>query len=424
MECTLNRVGDRYVDQTERSGHARRIEDLDRFAALGLRTLRYPVLWERVAPDGVEQADWSWPDQRLPALRSLGITPIVGLIHHGSGPRDTSLLDPAFPMKLARYAGAVAERYPWVTDYTPVNEPLTTARFSGLYGHWYPHAADPLSFARALLNQCRATVTAMQAIRAVNPAARLIQTDDLGKTHSTPTLAYQARFENERRWLTFDLLSGRIDRHHPMWSYLTFVGVEPEEIAWFADNPCPPDVIGINHYLTSERYLDERLGRFPASTHGGNGRHAYADVEAVRVGLEPAGFRGLLQEAWDRYHLPLALTEVHLGCTREEQMRWLLEAWLAAHDAWTDGVDVRGVTVWSLLGSFDWNSLVTRDGGFYEPGVFDVRGDEPRPTALAWLTRELAAGRAPDHPVFDVPGWWRRPQRVLYDIARARRRAA
>jgi hypothetical protein len=61
-------------------------------------------------------------------------------VHHGSGPRHTDLLDPAFATGLADYAGAVAARYPWVTDWTPVNEPLTTARFAALYGFWYPHA--------------------------------------------------------------------------------------------------------------------------------------------------------------------------------------------------------------------------------------------------------------------------------------------
>ncbi len=56
VECTVNRVGDSYFDQTERCGHASRIDDLDRIAELGIRTLRYPVLWERTAPDGVEGA--------------------------------------------------------------------------------------------------------------------------------------------------------------------------------------------------------------------------------------------------------------------------------------------------------------------------------------------------------------------------------
>ncbi|MDX6404155.1 MAG: dTDP-4-dehydrorhamnose reductase [Blastocatellia bacterium] len=73
----------------------------------------------------------------------------------------------------------VAQRYPWITDYTPVNEPLTTARSSCLYGHWYPHQRDSLKFAKALLTQCRATVLSMSSIRKFNPEARLIQTEDL-----------------------------------------------------------------------------------------------------------------------------------------------------------------------------------------------------------------------------------------------------
>ena len=112
LEATVNRVRDRYFSQMEQNGHDKRIADLDRFAALGIKALRYPVLWELVAPNGLQQADWSWPDERLPALRDLGITPIVGLVHHGSGPRDTSLPDPAFADKLAAYAGAVAAAIP------------------------------------------------------------------------------------------------------------------------------------------------------------------------------------------------------------------------------------------------------------------------------------------------------------------------
>src|ERR1051325_1008552 len=287
IECTVNRVGGTYFDQLERNGHATRISDLDLIAALGVRAMRYPVLWERTAPDGPERADWSWAEARLGRLRELGIRPIVGLLHHGSGPRHPSLIDADFVTGLTNYARAVAERFEWVQDYTPINEPLTTARFSGLYGHWYPHGRDDRVFATALFNQIRATVLAMRAIREINPRARLVQTEDLGKTSSTRTLSYQAEHENERRWLTFDLLCGRVVPGHPMWTYFSrVVGVEEKELAWFAENPCPPDLIGINHYLTSERFLDERITRYPSCTHGGNERHTYADVEAVRVCAE------------------------------------------------------------------------------------------------------------------------------------------
>ncbi|BAY49037.1 dTDP-4-dehydrorhamnose reductase [Scytonema sp. HK-05] len=415
VECTVNRVGDEYFDQLERNGHATRLDDLDLFAELGIKAIRYPVLWERTAPDGLENADWSWADERLGRLRELGINPIVGLVHHGSGPRHTSLIDPEFPEKLALYARAVAERYPWVTHYTPVNEPLTTARFSGMYGHWYPHGGDELTFLRALLGECRGVALSMKAIREVNPNAQLVQTDDLGKIYSTPKLAYQAEFENERRWLSFDLLCGRVTPTHRMGGHLRYCGISEAELEWFLENPCPPDIIGINHYLTSDRFLDERKERYPTSSHGGNGRDEYADVEAVRVCAEgAAGPRNLLLEAWERYKLPLAITEAHLSCTREEQLRWLYEVWNAALQLRDQGVDVRAVTAWALLGSYDWNSLVTRSVGYYESGVFDLRSSRPRPTAIAKMIRDLSAGRKPDHPLLDTPGWWHRQERLLY----------
>lgn len=415
VECTVNRVGDQYFDQLEQNGHATRLHDLNLFAELGVSAMRYPILWERIAPNGLKQADWSWADERLGRMQELGIRPIVGLVHHGSGPYYTSLIDPAFAPGLAEFAQAVADRYPWVEHYTPVNEPLTTARFSGLYGHWYPHGRDDLTFMRALLTQCRAVALSMAAIRNVNPKAQLIQTEDLSKTFSTPLLAYQAQFENERRWLSLDLLCGRVNRDHSMWQYLGWLGIKEAELEPFLDHPCPPNVIGINHYLTSDRFLDERLENYPATAHGGNRRHKYADVEAVRVCAEgPPGPYLLLKEAWERYKLPLAVTEVHLGCTREEQLRWLKEVWDAAQNLKTKGVDVRAVTAWSLLGAYDWNSLLTVHQGHYEPGIFDLRSPHPRPTALARMLQHLGRNEIYDHPLLALPGWWRRPERLLY----------
>ena len=423
IECTVNRVGDRYFDQLQRNGHDTRLEDLDRFADLGIRAIRYPILWERTAPHGPELADWGWADQRLTYLNDIGIRPIVGLVHHGSGPPHTSLLDPEFATGLAQFAQAVASRYPGLEYYTPVNEPLTTARFSGLYGHWYPHAQDDRSFIRALINQCRGVALSMEAIRRINPAAKLVQTEDLGKTFGTSLLSYQIDFENARRWLSFDLLCGQVDRDHELWDYLRESGAEEAELFWFLDHPCPPDIFGINRYLTSDRFLDDRLDRYPPHTHGGNDHHSYADVEAVRVcteGICPP--ETLLKEVWERYHRPIAITEVHLGCTREEQLRWFKEIWDAAQHLRQDGVDLRAVTAWSLLGAYDWNSLVTRDEGFYEPGVFDARpsgssvlpSPPPRPTAIATLIRHLSQGEPYHHPLLEAPGWWQRSDRLLY----------
>lgn len=413
-ECTLNRVGDDYFDQVARTGHDGRIDDLDRFASLGLRAIRYPVLWERVAPATLNEPHWEWTDARLARIRELGMRPIAGLLHHGSGPRYTSLLDPLFPELLASYAGMVAARYPFLEDYTPVNEPLTTARFSSLYGVWYPHHRHTASFVRALLNQVWGTVLAMREIRKVNPRARLIQTEDGGRCFGTAVTRQQVEFENHRRWLTWDLLAGKVTPRHPLWKFLLKHGASRDELARLEIAPAPPAVIGVNYYVTSDRFLDHELALYPVRLRGGNGKVAYADVEAVRRRAKGiTGHHALLNEAWRRYGIPVAITEVHLACTREEQLRWLDEAWLGARAAEMDGAQVAAITPWALLGSYDWDSLVTKPRGHYESGVFDVRSAQPRPTALAPLIRQMASGTRISADLAG-DGWWRRQDRLMH----------
>jgi dTDP-4-dehydrorhamnose reductase len=419
LECTVVRIEESFRNQIVETGHASRLEDLDAIAALGIKTLRYPVLWETISPDTPDAMNWSWHDERLQRLRELGIAPIAGLVHHGSGPRYTNLLDPAFPELLARHAGRVAQRYPWIELFTPVNEPLTTARFSGLYGHWYPHGKDVNTMLRALHIQCRAIVLSMQAIRRVTPHARLVQTEDLGKIFSTPKLQGQADYENERRWLSFDLLCGRITPEHSWYRAFLAAGVDAGQLRFFVDAQCAPDIIGINHYLTSERFLDQRLNRFPEFNHSGDHPPAYADVQAVRVDL-PAGSTGpvhRLREAWQRYRLPMAITEAHHGGPREEQVRWLIEMWDAAQELKAEGADIRALTVWSIFGCVDWNSLLLQRNGFYESGLFDVRSDPPRPTALAAATAVLSKEGAYDHPVLEQLGWWHREDRFMHQLS-------
>ncbi len=419
VECTVARIGDTYRDQAIETGHRERLHDLDLIAELGIRTLRYPIIWETVTSHCDAEPDWFWHDACLSRMRELGIRPIATLCHHGSGPLGTHLLDPGFAMGLAQHAARVAERYPWIDLYTPVNEPLTTARFSALYGHWHPHARDYPSFLRALLIEGRATVLAMRAIRQVRPKAQLVQTEDLGKVFSTPLLAYQAEHDNDRRWLTFDLLCGRLTPEHPLWHFfIDWARVDPAEFEIFEAADAAPDIIGINHYLTSDRFVDQRYHRYPERFRGGNGRHRYVDVEAVRTNVpeRELGPAARLREVCERYPCPIAVTEVHHGCTRDEQLRWLKEVWDAALAVRAEGADIRAVTVWSIFGTVDWSSLLTERNGVYEPGVFDIRGRTPRPTVLARAARTLAMGGKLDHPVLDHPGWWKRDTRFYAPV--------
>ena len=72
-ECTINRVRDTYQDQFERCGHYDRIDDLNLFADIGITTIRYPILWECIAPDRPGQHLWQGVDARIDRLRAHGI---------------------------------------------------------------------------------------------------------------------------------------------------------------------------------------------------------------------------------------------------------------------------------------------------------------------------------------------------------------
>ncbi|MEP6726104.1 MAG: family 1 glycosylhydrolase [Bacteroidota bacterium] len=411
IECTVNRVDNVYRDQLADTGHYLREDDIHQFAKLGIKRLRYPVLWENHQPGEHGEIDWSLTAVRLGDIRRENIVPIAGLLHHGSGPIYTDLLDDKFPHKLAAHAAAVAAQFPWLEYYTPVNEPLTTARFSGMYGLWYPHHRDEKSFIRMLLNQVKGIILSMQTIRKINPSAKLVQTEDLCKVHSTAELAYQVGFENERRWLTYDLLCGLFKPGHVFWNRFLSLNIKEEELHFFADNSCPPDIMGFNYYVTSERWLDTNLDHYPSHLHGGNGRHRYVDTEAARTG-KSVGIQVLLEEAWRRYRLPMAVTECYLNCTREEQLRWLKETWDACCALLRKGIPVKAVTAWSLLGSFDWDSLLQERNDHYEPGVFDISAGYRRPTLQAKMIRALASGKPFGHPVLANKGWWQKPAKL------------
>ncbi len=413
IECTINRVNDQYFDQLECAKYYQNSFEKS-FVDLGIKKIRFPVLWEKHQPTIDSEIDWAWAAKELNFFEENNIEVIAGLLHHGSGPSFTNLLDENFPYLFAAYAKKVATQFPKIKYYTPINEPLTTARFSGLYGMWYPHAKHDTDFLKILLNQLKSIVLAMQEIRKINPDAQLVQTEDLAKIYSTPLLQYQVRFENERRWLTYDLLCGKVDENHKLWKHFKRFKIPEQDVIFFKENICIPDIFGFNYYPTSERFLDERK-IYPPHCYGGNKRHRYADVEVLRVHVEEeTGIELLLKEAWDRYQKPIAITEVHLHCHREEQLRWFKYIWNACLKSVTNGIEIRAVTSWAILGSFGWNNLLTQPPLDYEPGAYDLRSGTPRPTALVSFIKNITAPSKEHTHLTIEKGWWERDSRIIY----------
>lgn len=373
-EPTIARLGENaWRDQLAETGHDRRSDDVALIAGLGVDACRYPVLWER--------NDLAWARPRLEALRCGGVEPIVTLLHHGSGPAYTSLLDAAFPELFANYAESVARTFPWIRRWTPINEPLTTARFSTLYGHWYPNLRDDRAFGRAIVNQALAIQTAFERIKRTIPGAQLVVTEDLqGFTAGNAEAETYVAFLRERRWLSLELVLGRVDRDHPLWSYLTReAGVPVSRLREVVARAVRVDLAGWNWYPYSERFI--------SSSHGIV--HDLGAVEVVGSALSP---RPLLREAYARLDLPQALSEVHLNAPEDDRARWLLQRYDDALALRDEGIPVQAVGAWAAFGMIDWDSLLCERRGSVEDGIFTFEPAErtPRETAVSRALRALA----------------------------------
>jgi dTDP-4-dehydrorhamnose reductase len=398
-EPTVARIGpDRWRDQLHETGHDLRESDIGLLADLGVRATRYPVLWEKVAPHDPQSRDYRWAARRLGALAERGVEPIVTLLHHGSGPAYTSLVDPAFPHLFADYAAATARRFPWVTRWTPINEPLTTARFSTLYATWYPNAFfDDAAFGRAIVNEALAIAYASERIRDVIPGARFLLTEDLQSfTAADAGVEAYVAHKRERMFLSCELLQGRIADGHPMHRYLVErCRVDPALLGRLERRPQPPDMMGWNYYPNSERWLES----------DGDG---HRNLGLVDVAPERLDMRALLRAAHARLGLPFALSEVHVLGNERERARWMLQRFADARAVAADGVPIKAFGAWAAFGMVDWVSLLCRDEQVCEDGIFTCagRGERPVRTLVASVVEQLAAGRMPMMPA--EPGWWER----------------
>ena len=338
----------------------------------------------------------AWARARLDALEHRNLEPILTLLHHGSGPAHTNLTDPEFPAKFAAYAGAIAAAFPWILRWTPINEPLTTARFSTLYGLWYPNLRDDVAFGHAIAHQALGMLLAMEAIRRYVPDAHFVLTEDLQSfTALDPGREADARHQSERMFLSIELVMGRLVPGHALYRYLTETcNVSGALLAKIAERASPPELIGWNYYPNSERVLGM----------GSDGRPS----DQPRVAFAPGSLapQPLLAAAHERLQRPFGISEVHVNAAEDARVRWLVQRYDDALALEADGYPIRMLGAWAAFGSIDWDSLLTRREEHREDGIFAFAGDgeRPRPTAVADAVRAMARGERPDLP--QEPGWW------------------
>lgn len=381
IECSyptiVGRNGKRTrVDQLEKCFHYKRWrDDLALVREMGIKYLRYgPPLYRTHTAPGTY--DWSFTDHVFAEMRRLHITPIADLCHFGVPDWIGDFQNPDWPIHFAEYARAFAERYPWVRYYTPVNEIFVCAKLSALFGFWNERRHDERSFVTALKHLCKANLLAIEAILKVQPDASFIQSESAEYFHQgcqDPDMVRLAEFENERRFLSFDLLYS-----HPCCDeiriYLRDNGLTDAEYAWFMNhNLSERIVMGNDFYRRNEQIV------MP----GGH--------------IEPAGsvfgWYVIADEYYRRYRRPVMHTETNnMGSNEEDAPRWLWRQFLNVRYMLSQGAPVLGFTWYSLTDQMDWDVALRDERNMVNPvGLYDL-DRRPRPVAAAYrqIIREFS----------------------------------
>jgi beta-glucosidase len=381
----------RTLDEYQLTDHYERWRtDIDLFAHLGLRAVRYGIPWHRINP-APDVWDFSWTDRALDHLLSLGIQPVVDLVHYGLPSWiEGAYLHPNFDELMAQYAAKVAERYRGrIHTYTPLNEPRITAWYCGKLGWWPPSLRGWPGFLRIMIGVCRGIVRSVGATRAID--------DEIVHAHVDATDLYEAiapelQVEAHRRqeivFLALDLISGRIKPGHLLHGWMLKNGVSASELDWFEEHAIELDLVGINLYpMFSEK-------RLLSTSSGTRIRMRYASAAIVER---------LADLYWQRYRRPVFISETASEGSVRKRLAWLNESVDAVRQVRARGVPLFGYTWWPLFALISWGYREGRkDPAHYlkQMGLWDLvpRADslDRVSTALVDRYRELvSAGAAP-----------------------------
>lgn len=374
-----------YADFKIASDHYHRFrEDIRLFSEMGLKAYRFSIAWTRILPEGtgrVNQTGINHYREVIQECRAYGIEPVVTMYHFdlpycleekgGWSNRETIDAFTAYAEILFREYGSE------VTYWLTINEQNTMILHPGAIG--LPKGGKLPSRKELFLQNHHmmiAQARAMKLCHALCPNGKIGPALNLTAMYPEscrPEDAIAAHnWEVLRCWNFADVPV--FGWYHPLAvRYFEDRGlmpeVHPEDRALLQD--ARPDFIAMNYYSTatiaasrgdssdvSARAGDQQImlgeeGVYRAAENPHVSRTRYGWV------IDPEGFRYTLRKVYERYHLPILVTENGIGAPD------VLEADGSIHDSYrieflkqhihamrlaiTDGVRMIGYCPWAAL---------------------------------------------------------------------------
>ncbi|WP_298134828.1 glycoside hydrolase family 1 protein [Micropruina sp.] len=381
-------------------------EDVALMGEIGLKAYRFSIAWTRIIPDGdgaVNPEGVAFYHRLIDALREQGIEPIVTMYHFDL-PATLSArggwANPETVDAFVKFAEVLFNEYgSKVTYWLTINEQNMMIMHGKMLGTTTLSGDEAQ---RDLFQQNHGMFLAQARVM-----ARCHELVPGGKIGPAPNIAYvypqSCRPEDQvaaddwnaiRNWLYTDLaVHGRYNSL--AWAYLVERGWAPTiaegdmEILAAAK----PDFLAFNYYASQtvaapsgdasdlrQRGADQQMIR------GEIGLYKAVDnpdlpKNAFGWEIDPVGFRTTFRALWDRYQLPLLVTENGLGAYDEPAEDGMVHDdyridYLQRHIeqirlALADGVDVLGYCPWSAI-----DLISTHQGMKKRYGFIYVNRDE------------------------------------------------
>ncbi len=373
-----------YADFKVASDHYHRYkEDIRLFAELGLKAYRFSIAWTRILPMGtgsVNLAGIRHYGDVIDECRKYNIEPIVTMYHFdlpycleekgGWGNRETIEAFVEYAKVLFKQFGKKVKY--WLT----INEQNTMILHPGAIGlpkggklpskkELYQQNHHLMLAQARVMKLCHELCPDSKIGPALNLAAMYPET-------CNPKDAIAAHnWEVLRCWNFADVPV--FGWYHPLaWQYLLDRGLAPkvEEGDKEILKGARPDLIAMNYYSTAA-IAASRGDALDVSARAGDqqimlgetGVYRAADnpyVEKTKYGwvIDPSGFRYTLRKVYERYHLPVLITENGIGAPDmledgqvhdDYRIDFIRQHLKALRLAITDGVEVIGYCPWAAL---------------------------------------------------------------------------
>lgn len=398
-------------------------EDIALMAELGFRVYRMSIAWERIYPTGLEnepnEEGLRFYDEVFDECHKYGIEPLVTMLHYDypmeiceryNGFESREVID-----LFIKYVQTIVKRYHtkvkyWLT-FNEIN--MTLESISTCSGAMEDHSKqglnkEQLSF-QCIHHMLLASAKAVLAAHAIDPKIKIgnMVWKQLYYPQSVdPMDTIQQRFDMHLNYYFFDIQCKGIIPYY-LDRYFEEKNIQrpydEEDLRVLAEGTV--DFVSFSWYMSNiSAYQGEPMQRSTLLPDAQK-QNPYLKMTEWGWSIDPVGLRISLNQIYERYGLPIFLSEFGIGLYDrmddhgqihdEGRIAFVREHLKQIREAIRDGVDIFGLTYWGWIDlvSSSTSEMSKRYGFVYVDADDEGNGsyDRYRKDSFYWFQKIIAS---------------------------------